>query len=889
MLPPRKRFLDLGALFVLLILPLILFWSVTLGSKTLLPADNLYQWEPYRSFATQQGVSLPPQNALLSDLVLENLAWKQFVVQSLRAGELPLWSPYLFAGAPFLAAGQHSALYPPSVLFYALPLPRAYGLFTLLQLWWAGVFMYLFVRVLRQGRFPALIAGITYQLSAFFLVSAVHIMIIAAAAWLPLLLAVIETMVRKQEERECDPFVPVVYVALGAVALGMHVLAGHPEILLYTLVVMVYYSLIRLVMLWRHVGAWWPALRLAAWLALMVGLGLGLGLIQLIPMFELVNASHREGLVTYADVVSWAYPPSQFATFLVPDYFGNPTHHGYWDLVSRQWVPANPIFWGTKNYVEAGSYVGILPLVLTAVAVLAAIFKPGGGWRPAERRYIWLFAALAYASLLFVFGTPLYLVLYYGLPGIKQLHSPFRWVFPYTLSVAVLAGFGARRLVDLRNDFEVDSKTDEQFSHQAYRRWVCLLTWGVLGIGLVLGVLLIVVLIAPGSFIPMGDRFLAAVEEAREVFTSGQMFLSYQWPNFLALSLMLIASGVVLRIARCPACLSLPRSLISRFPNLRLPIWQSLTVTVVAVDLLLFGWGFNPAADPAWLEFTPPAIEFLKERAEKGEPWRLTTFQVKGSNQTLNANIPWLHDLEDVRGYDSIVPRQYVEYMRVLEGQGELFYNRIAPIYGLMNLSSPLLDLLNVRYVVTEGGIPNLDYELVYDGEVRIYENTDALPRAFALPRAKVVSEATLPTYLHTFDPRQVVLLEKRPGLAEGTRFVSGDWPLQPAAVVTHTANVVLVDVNMPGPGWLVLTDSYFPGWKAYRSDPVGRLNETELEIVRADGNFRAVWLEAGTHRIRFQYAPASFKLGLYGSLTAIVVLFLLILYRLRAGCSREQ
>ena len=69
-----KRWLpDLGALLVLLVLPLLLFWPVTIGSKTLLPADNLYQWEPYRSFAGQQGVPLPPQNELLSDLVLENL------------------------------------------------------------------------------------------------------------------------------------------------------------------------------------------------------------------------------------------------------------------------------------------------------------------------------------------------------------------------------------------------------------------------------------------------------------------------------------------------------------------------------------------------------------------------------------------------------------------------------------------------------------------------------------------------------------------------------------------------------------------------------------------------------------------------------------------------
>jgi uncharacterized membrane protein YfhO len=91
----------------------------------------------------------------------------------------------------------------------------------------------------------------------------------------------------------------------------------------------------------------------------------------------------------------------------------------------------------------------------------------------------------------------------------------------------------------------------------------------------------------------------------------------------------------------------------------------------------------------------------------------------------------------------------------------------------------------------------------------------------------------------------------------------------------------------MPGPGWLVLADSYFPGWKAYRGDPnLGSQSEAELEIVRADGNFRAVRLDAGAHQIRFHYMPLSFKLGLCVSLTSIVVLILLALYGLRRGFS---
>jgi O-antigen/teichoic acid export membrane protein len=931
----RQWLLDLAGLFLLLIFPLLLLWRVTVGPRTLLPADNLYQWQPYRAFVAQQGVSLPAHNELLSDLVLENLVWKQFIVESLRSGDIPLWNPHLFAGVPFLAAGQHSALYPLSALFYVLPLARAYGVFTLFQLWLAGGAMYLFGRVLRLGRFSALIASVTYQLSAFFVVSIVFPMIIAAAAWLPLLLAVVEMMIRKQEEKGSGPFVPIVYVFLGAVALGIHVLTGHPEILVYTLLVTGYYALVRLLMLWRRVGHWRPALRLGGWLAAMVALGLGLGAVQLIPMLELVTQNFRQGSVTYADVVGWSYPTRQVVTFFLPDFFGNPAHHGYWDLASRQWVAIDRVagtHWGIKNYVEAGSYVGILPLLLAFVGLLPR--SRGGRGRdqatspaPAppkalpDRRHVWIFAALGLASLLFVFGTPLYALLYYGLPGVSQLHSPFRWVFPYTLSVAVLAGFGAARLgTGKRGIWELGSresrangtpKPTTQSPVADTRRPVpdihSFLAWAAILAGLALLVALGVVLVAPGAFGPLADRLLAAFASAQPVFGNGGAFLSYQWRNLLIFALMLTASGIVLRLSRCPIYLRLPK--LTTFEPTNLPIWKPLALLVLVADLLIFGLGFNPAADPAWLHFTPPAIEFLQEHTAEdsdadGGPWRLTTYQPEDAGEvtkTLNANIPWLHGLYDVRGYDSIIPAQYATYMQAIEAQGELLYNRIAPVYGPQNLSSPLLDLLGVRYVATEGEITGDEYLLRYDGELRIYENVDVLPRAFALPPSAVerVEPAALPDRLPTLDPRHTLLLDPTTANIPTYQSTNSQYPLQPAQIVTYSSNIVFVDVEMPGPGWLVLTDSYFPGWKVYRSDVSAELDapdpgfepadETELEIVRADGNFRAVYLDGGAHRVRFKYTPMSFKLGLYGTFMAGVVLLLLALYWLWGRFYRES
>src|SRR5512135_165477 len=239
----RRRRADLLILVVLFILPLVLFWPVTLGGKTLLPVDNVYQWQPWKSAAEQFNARIP-QNQLVSDLILENYAWKHFIVEAIARRTVPLWNPYLFAGAPFLANGQHSAYYPFSILFYILPITVAYGWFTVSQLFLAGAFMYVFTRVMGMGRLASLTAAIIYQLSGFYIVSVVFTMIIAAAAWLPLLLAAIELIIQQRSIMGRPSTIP--WIILGAVALACQIMAGHIEITYYTLLIMALYAVWRL-------------------------------------------------------------------------------------------------------------------------------------------------------------------------------------------------------------------------------------------------------------------------------------------------------------------------------------------------------------------------------------------------------------------------------------------------------------------------------------------------------------------------------------------------------------------------------------------------------------------------------------------------------------------
>ncbi len=221
----RRHRGDLLALLVLFILPLLWFAPTlfpALTGRTLLPYDNLYAFEPWRSLQP----NLIPHNELLSDLVLENAVWKLHIRRTLAAGQLPLWNPQIFTGLPFLAAGQASTFYPFSLLFVILPLEMAYAWFTALQIGLAGANMYVLGRVLRLRPLPALLGGVLFMFSGFLIVSVVFTMFLAAAAWLPLILAIVEMIVRKQEEKGLAGYSPIPYVAIGAVAIGVERVGG---------------------------------------------------------------------------------------------------------------------------------------------------------------------------------------------------------------------------------------------------------------------------------------------------------------------------------------------------------------------------------------------------------------------------------------------------------------------------------------------------------------------------------------------------------------------------------------------------------------------------------------------------------------------------------------
>ncbi|MBI1259799.1 MAG: oligosaccharide flippase family protein [Chloroflexi bacterium] len=843
----RRRLPDIAIVLLLLLLPLILFWQQTVGGKTLLPADNLYQYQPYAAYRDQVGAPAVPYNALVSDLVLENFQFKSFIRQSIAQGEFPLWNPYQFSGIPFFAAGQQSTLYPFSVIYYVLPLAAAYGWFMVSQLWLAGIFMFLFARGLGLQRTGSLIAGVVYQLSAFFVISAVFPMIVAAAVWLPLILLMIEFIIRQQVFLRGRP-ASIPWLAIGAGALGCCVLAGHVEITYYTLLVSAYYAAARLIYRWwraRHASPLRDVVGRGLFIAAMLALGMGLGAIQFIPTLEAAQNNFRTDSATLSQVLEWAHPKRDLIQFLMPNFYGNPSHHGYLDVFSGQSVsltdtavtsadgkPLTTIDFGIKNYAEGALYVGILPLALALYGLI-------------RRRTVHqiIMALLGLASLTFMFGLPTYALLYI-LPGINQLHSPFRWVFPLTLCIALLAGFGIDSLLDSAE------KWAKRF-----------------GIALVaIGALTLISLLASRLFYPqiapLVERVLNGLAKAPAAFSDARMFYSYEAVNVLLFGVMILLSGLVFL-----------------FPSLRLrgrgedePSFGSsgvrgiFAVLLIAADLMIASYSFNPAADPALLDYTPPAIAWLQN--QPGE-WRYTTLEdpTHANSQLFNANLGMRYGLRDIRGYESIIPKAYVDLMQKLAPQVQLEYNRIAPIYTGYNdgfdphkaLTSPILDLLGVRYVIsdTTTTIEDPGYKLTYeDKAVRIWQ------RMHAAPLIQAVSESTVKP--------QVTL--------------TGD---------SGREKTIEIIVSNPLDSALVVSETYSPGWRAYvRPQGAEKDQEQQAALAPYAGDLQQIQLPgAGSWTVRLVYSPQSFQLGMFTSFIAAVLIVLALgiwLWRLIMGAAHE-
>jgi hypothetical protein len=180
-------------------------------------------------------------------------------------------------------------------------------------------------------------------------------------------------------------------------------------------------------------------------------------------------------------------------------------------------------------------------------------------------------------------------------------------------------------------------------------------------------------------------------------------------------------------------------------------------------------------------------------------------------------------------------------------------------------------------------------FRRVHSGDVKIYQNMQALPRAYATGDVALADDdaAALAALADPgFDPAgQVVLLADElaaAGLLDQARQLEGPAGEAVVQVISYQPEQVALDVVLDAPGVLVLADTWYPGWQA-------TVDGEPATLLRANYLFRAVLLPAGQHRVLFEYQPAALGRGAGVSLAAALVLLAVGMWSLGRAIVRSS
>jgi hypothetical protein len=227
--------------------------------------------------------------------------------------------------------------------------------------------------------------------------------------------------------------------------------------------------------------------------------------------------------------------------------------------------------------------------------------------------------------------------------------------------------------------------------------------------------------------------------------------------------------------------------------------------------------------------------------------------------------------IDDIQGYSPIQIQRYVELMDAINGHRQEYHETDVFPDGL---DSPLLDLLNTRYIIVPADAADRrDLEpltaslpTVYkDEQVLILERPSALPRAWLVHRTQQVppGEALRDLGSGGIDPRQVALLEE-PGPALEPPAANGT---ESASLLVREPDFLRLDVSASTPALLMLSEIWDSGW-------VASVNGVTSPIYLADHTLRAIPVPAGHHVVELRYQPLSLRLGVAITIVTALLIF---------------
>jgi hypothetical protein len=768
------------------------------------------------------------------DLVEVEFPFRVFTKLSFFKGEFPHWNPFSFCGMPFFATGT-GVLYPFNLLISLMPVNSAAIWYIMqavivLHVLIAGVCMCAYLRFRGRSNAASLLGAVSYMLGGYIISHVIHPSIFFIAAWLPLMLLLMEKGIKDVKPR---------YMVMGGLLLGAVMQVGHAQVMFYAIVFMLTYALFLSCQYGLRVGAVSttsvsassptssstsvstmstpvstpslttsvstaisrqsikPVLNRATLSALYFAIAAGLCLVQYLPIFEASGQTLRSKF-TMADASQGSLQIAQLLTAFIPKLFGAYT--------GGEGVPS---FWlsdafqhGYYNYWESCFYVGVSTLILSLFAFRKL---------KTDRTAVFYVSWIALSFLIALGGNFFFYKILFnlGIPGFNSFrHTPrilFVWafIFPVTASAAL----------DSLKDIKASGKMRN------------------LSLALCAAATLLGLVTAAGGLSSVFPDMGAVVERARYASAQG---------------IILLVNAVLFGVA-----------LILFFKNVvdekRAKI---LIVVCVSIDMLIFAAGQHittrEGGGRAYQRADGGAYVQEMRRLRGEGIYRSNTRQyIVEPGAKLGANTGFMMMMRN---------QGYVSAVEIMEGYSQFRLKYAVPPLDGAKFNT-MLDLMNVRYYVDPRATP--------ESREPVKRNAACLPRAKLFYKAAVLGgngmndgyDSLAIDYMnsHKYDYRnEVVVADKR-----FERF-SGGAGTGEARITKYGFNRIAIDVDTDKEAILWLSEIWYPAWKA-------TVNGNKTEVHRANYSFRAITVPAGHSKVVFKFESLLFNIGALISLLTLL------------------
>ncbi|HEY9775989.1 MAG TPA: hypothetical protein V6C81_19655 [Planktothrix sp.] len=794
-----------------------------------------------------------------------------YMGERLRQGELPLWNPYLYCGMSQIAVPSPGVFYPFTWLF-ALDYSQALALFMLCHQVIAGLGAFLLISSFRWGLAPAVLGAIAFAFCGYMFSLVINFTLPASAAWLPLLLWSLRSIATAEEAKR--PHRVHQYTLIAAISWAMMIACGRPEISIPGSILAGSVMLI----------GWKQAIKNGAlkWqIAVIVIAGL-LNAPVVLPVVEWMRLSPRAHGLNLSQVMMWSACWYDWLCMVFVQPFGDLQELGNAFLPL---VTTRPVF---LPYVTS-AYVGPF------VATLAIWGLMDTTWRKR-----WLVAALLAISVVMTVGEywPIAPFLVTHITVLSVFRYPIKWIIFPLLCLAICAARGLYCI-----------------ERTAVNKWAVLLTASLWLVANLAGMAFLQAAKLNKSFPGVGVTLPPPAEMALALALLTGCALGiiacvmqqlpvrgYLSAKYTTRLYIVFAAATMLFCAARTAQMTTPENFFDHKPFL-LGVWNQMRKEHPGPDRLL-SFLFDPLHTPSDYEMSP------------GAPWTPSFYQY--TREVLLPNTSVASDVPQTFGYEAAETGFYrAAVFDALHASAISLFARKdgdkkevtgdLPLYRLCEATAT--HWLSTQEHKDDEAIPLLEadcFKKVFEDKkknIRLYEVKDTMPRAYFTPYWKwiydqsAVSDAVADAYDSNFDPACDTWINRKstsgvvtqhiaadpyaPGLpnapdkavndpqspdADGARFLN----YVPATVMVDQPEHVSISVIAKSPGFVVLTDHFYPGWQAL-VDGVPKLT------YKCNLESRAVYVGPGSHLIEFNYEPDSLKTGLLlASIGGLFLLFLL-------------